>query len=308
VLDHPWAIEPSMLAIVAGILGRHMAGLPTDDGAVAAALVNRQKLPQPPGGGVAVIPMYGVIAPRMNLMSEMSGGTSFQELSGQLAQALADPKVSTIVLDIDSPGGSVAGASEFADEVRQARTVKPIIAQAQYKMASAAYWVATSATKIYASPSALVGSVGVYTIHDDISKALSALGVTRTYISAGKHKIAGNPSTPLDADTLALMKVPIDQAYAQFVGDISKGRGVPLADVRNGYGEGLAVTAADALGLGMIDGIATLAQTIARAQKGEPTPRTSPATNTPQEPSQATGQDWRRTHERQRFELELALL
>jgi signal peptide peptidase SppA len=306
VLDHPWAIDPAWLPLVARVLARHVAAHDVDDATMQAALTQRKNLPQPPGGGVAVIPVYGVIAPRANALLSMSGGTSFDALGEQLAAAVKDPKVSTIVLDVDSPGGSVAGATEFAAQLREARAKKPIIAQAQFKMGSAAYWLAANATKIHAAPSALVGSIGVYTIHDDISKALATEGVTRTYIAAGKHKVDGNEVTPLTDDVLAVLRGPIDASYRQFLADIAKGRGVPIATVRDGYGEGKTVTAADALSLGMIDGIQTLEDTLARAQQGEASPALAATADTMQEPSPATIQDRRRAHHRQVLEVALA--
>lgn len=308
VLDHPWAIDPTWLPLIASVLARHIAAHDVDEATLQAALVQRKQLPQPPGGGVAVIPVYGVIAPRANSLRSMSGGTSFDTLSEELAAAVADPKVTTIVLDVDSPGGSVAGAPEFAKQVREARTKKPILAQAQYKMGSAAYWLSASATKIYAAPSALVGSIGVYTIHDDISKALATEGITRTYIAAGKHKVDGNEVTPLTDEVLAVLRAPVDAAYAAFVGDISKGRGIAIGDVRTGYGEGKSVTAKEALDLKMIDGIATLDETIARAQQGEAAPTLAATADTTQEPSGATVQDRRRAHQRQLVEMALGQL
>jgi signal peptide peptidase SppA len=303
-LSHPWAIEPSMLAVIADVIGRHVAGEVVDDATMQAALAKRRDLPQPSGGGVAVIPVHGVIAPRANLLTAMSGGTSFESLTGMLNEAMASSKVQTIVLDVDSPGGSVAGATEFASALMAARVTKPIIAVAKYTMGSAAYWLASAATKVYAEPSALVGSIGIYTIHDEVSKALAAKGITRTYISAGKHKVDGNETVPLDGEALAHVQASVDAAYENFLGDIAKGRGVSLASVRNGFGEGRVVRASEALALGMIDGIATLDATIAAAAGGTPTPLSASAT--PQEPSPATGQEPSRV--RQRQEIELALL
>jgi signal peptide peptidase SppA len=308
-LDHPWAIDPAWLPVIAQVLARHAAARDVDEATMQAALIQRKNLPQSPGGGVAVIPVYGVIAPRANALTSMSGGTSFGLLGEQLAAAVADPKVTTIILDVDSPGGSVAGAPEFAAQLRAARTKKPIIAQAQFKMGSAAYWLAASATKIHAAPSAVVGSIGIYRIHEDMSKALASEGVTRTYISAGKHKVDGNEVTPLTDDVLAVLRAPVDAAYATFVGDIAKGRGVPVASVRNGYGEGKTVTADEALSLGMIDAIATLDDTVARAMKGAASdPALAATADTPQEPVRATGQDLRWAHQRQVLDLALALL
>src|SRR6185436_20260559 len=117
--------------VVATILARRVAGDDVDRTAIAAALVDRKNLPQPRAGSIAIIPVYGVIAPRMNLMSEMSGGTTFEKLTSQLREAVANKSVRTIVLDVDSPGGSVAGNTEFVAEVMRARVKKPIIAVAQ---------------------------------------------------------------------------------------------------------------------------------------------------------------------------------
>ena len=263
-LEHPWALTHSMRSVVAGILARRVAGEETDP-ATLAALVTRKNLPQVTAGGdVALIPIYGVIAPRMNMLSEMSGGTTFESLTAQLHAALDNPKVKTIVFDVDSPGGNVAGASEFAREVLKARVAKPIIAQAQYLMASAAYWPMACCTEIVASPSASVGSVGVYTIHDDISDALAALGVKRTVIGAGKFKTEGVGGGPLSEEALTHIKAIVAEHYDRFVSDISKGRGISEAVIRNGYGEGRCVTADAALACRMVDRIGTLSDTLAR--------------------------------------------
>jgi signal peptide peptidase SppA len=299
-LEHPWAVTPSMRSIIAGILARRLAGEDTDPTELAA-LVNRKNLPQPTrGGDVALIPIYGVIAPRMNLLSEMSGGTTFEALTAQLHEAMENPTVKTIVFDVDSPGGNVAGATEFAREVLKARTTKPIIAQAQHLMASAAYWPMSCATQIVASPSAMIGSIGVYTMHDDVSEALAKLGVKRTIIAAGKYKAEGADGGALTDEAQAHVKELVGSAYARFIDDISKGRGVSATAVRNGYGEGRCVSSDEALGLGMVDRIGTLADTLARVMttpssrptaRAEATGQESLAATTPQEPTDAHWQN-----------------
>jgi signal peptide peptidase SppA len=267
--EHPWAITHSMRGIVAGILARRIAGHDADP-AELAALVNRSALPQPKKGGtVALIPIYGVIAPRMNMLSDISGGTTFEALTGQLHDAMANDAIKTIIFDVDSPGGNVAGATEFAGEVLKARKTKPIIAVAQYLMASAAYWPMSCATKVYAAPSAMVGSIGVYHIHDDISEALKREGVERTVISAGKYKAEAAPGS-LSPEAREHIQGLIDANYDNFVTDIANGRGVKADAVRRGYGEGRCLTAADALALGMIDRIATLADTLASVMTTAP--------------------------------------
>jgi signal peptide peptidase SppA len=299
-LSHPWAIESEMMPIIASILARHIAGEDVDRAEIEAALVNRKNLPQPRAGSIAIIPMYGVLAPRMNLMSEVSGGTTFEKLTGQLREAVANKDVRTIVFDVDSPGGNVAGATEFAREVMKARTKKPIIAQAQYKMASAAMWAMSGATEIVAAPSAILGALGIITSHNDLSDALAKLGVKRRYLFAGEGKADGNDTEPLSPDAEARLQGQINAAYGQMVGDVVKGRGAGMtADrVRQDW-KAHVYGAQEALALGMIDAIATLDDTITRVLSASPDAAdqraaldfTSTTTATLQEPSPATSQE-----------------
>lgn len=306
VLEHPWAITQPMLEVVAGIVGRHLAGQTVDDATLQVALAKRDQLPQPTGvGGVAVIPMRGVIGPRMNLLSEMSGGTSFESLTQAVNAAAADKDIETIVLDIDSPGGSVAGATEFAHTLMAIRAKKTVIAHGNFNIASAAYWAASAATKIYAAPSALVGSIGVLAMHTEVSKALAQLGITRTYIAAGKYKAELSDIAPLTDEARDYLQTGVNKAYDRFIGDVAKGRGVPVTAVRTHYGQGRMVDAYEALDLGMIDAVATMADTLAHARTGKAV-RASSADSL-QEPSQAISQDRRPTRDEQQRQ-ELALL
>src|SRR5262245_39007036 len=130
-LEHPWAITPAMRTVIAGILARRISGEEPDEDGIAAALVARSNRGVATTGTentVAVIPAYGVIAPRMNMFSEISGGATFEGLTAQLHDALAVSSVKTIVFDVDSPGGNVAGATEFAREVMKARSQVKVIA------------------------------------------------------------------------------------------------------------------------------------------------------------------------------------
>jgi signal peptide peptidase SppA len=299
-LEHPWALMAEMRSVIAGILADRIAGVAAERSQIEAALVNRKNLPQPKVGSVAVIPVYGVIAPRMNLMSEMSGGMTYEGLAGNLRAAVADPAVKTIVLDVNSPGGSVAGNAEFAAEVMKARTKKPIIAQAQFTMGSAAYHIGAAATEIVAAPSARVGSIGTYWMHDDLSEALKQRGINRTFVSAGEGKVDGNETGPLTAATRARMQASADEAYGQFVANVVKGRGAGMtaARVKNDW-QAHVYGPAEALSLGMIDSIATLDQTIARLLTASPDAADqraaldflSTTAATLQEPSPATSQE-----------------
>lgn len=310
-VEHPWALTPAMHAVVAGILARHVAGESLTAAEIAAAVESRRSLPQPVrGGAVALIPIRGVIAPRANMLSDVSGGTTFEGLTKALDTAMADDTIKTIIFDVDSPGGNVAGATEFARAVMKARVRKPIIAQANFLMASAAYWPMACATEIVASPSALVGSVGVMAMHEDISAALEKLGVRRQVITAGKFKGEGADGGPLTDEALAHITGMVNTAYTTFLGDVAKGRGVTVAQVRAGYGEGRCIGAEQAKELGMVDRIGTLDDTLARVLTAPPRAgaRASGQTDaTDQEPSTtATSQE--PTDARQFVDFEGALI
>lgn len=215
-------------------------------------------------GAIAVLPLYGVISQRMNLMSDFSGGTSTEQFSKSFRAALADPNVSSIVLDIDSPGGTVYGVPELGDEIFAARGAKPIVAVANALAASAAYWLGSAADEFVVTPSGDVGSIGVFAAHVDESGMEEAMGIKTTLISAGKFKVEGNPHEPLTAEAAAAMQARVDDFYSMFTSAVARNRGVKLASVTGGFGQGRVVGAADALKAGMVDRIETLDQTLAR--------------------------------------------
>jgi capsid assembly protease len=140
-------------------------------------------------GSVAVLPIYGIISHRESLLGWLFGGTSTQAVSASLRQLLSDPNVSTIVFDVDSPGGSVEGIQELSDEIFAARGKKCMVTVANAMMASAAYWIGSATHEIVVTPSGQVRSIGVYTAHEDISKALEKEGVKITLIRAGNTKL-----------------------------------------------------------------------------------------------------------------------
>lgn len=268
-IDHPWAITPDMLRVIGTVLardGRADTWIEFVPRASEQRAALREAAPAPRApGGVAILPIHGVLAPRINLLSDFSGGTTFEEATSELERAAADPAIATIVLDWDSPGGSVAGASEFAATVGRVAASKRVISHANYQCCSAAYWGAARSTEIVASPSALVGSIGVYCLHEDLSKYLETEGVRHTYISAGKYKIDGNPSEPLSETARARFEAMVAAPYASFVADVAAGRGATLEAVRGGFGEGATLTAAEAQRAGLIDRIESFDATVARA-------------------------------------------
>lgn len=270
VTERPWAILPSMLATIVELVRFRAAGGLLTPEEITARVGAAQNGPRAGGGqsaGVAVIAVYGPISQRMSMMSEMSGGTSTEKLTDTFRAALADPAVDAIVFEVDSPGGTVDGIPELAAEIRAARGGKPIVAQVNTMAASAAYWLASACDEIVATPSGVVGSIGVFTAHNDLSAAAEMEGVKTTLISAGKYKTEGNPWEPLGEEAQANLQDQVNQFYGMFVADVAKGRGVPVDTVRGGYGEGRVLLAKQAMSAGMVDRVDTLDNTVRRVAR-----------------------------------------
>lgn len=271
VEERPWALHPPVLAFIVDLVhfrsaGGRLTAEEIDRRLAAAREENGERTGAHMAGSVAVVPVYGLLSKRMSLMSEMSGGTSYDQLESDLAELLRDRDVSSIVLDIDSPGGEVDGLPEFAAFLRSARSVKPIVAQVNSLAASAAYWIASQASEIVVTTSGEVGSIGVYTAHQDVSGAMDKQGVRTTLISAGKFKVEGNPYEPLGEEARASVQDHVDAYYAMFLDDVAKGRGTTAEAVATGYGEGRTFLAKPALAAGMVDRIETLGATVGRLQ------------------------------------------
>ncbi len=258
VTETPWAILPTKLAEILSVLATGQTFTPAETRARIGDHLSGLSRPLKRHGGVAVLPIRGVIDHRMGGMAEWTGGTSTEALSAMLRQAAADGSIGAIVLDVDSPGGSVPGLQELAAEIFALRGSKRIIAVANSVMASAAYWLASQADEIVSIPSGLVGSIGVVTAHQDMSAALEKEGVKITLVSYGKYKTENNPFQALTPEGLAQLQGRVNVAGDRFVADVARGRGVSISAVKNGFGEGRVLAATDARRLGLIDRIGTL--------------------------------------------------
>ena len=275
-LATPWALMPERLSALATVISRWTQGAPASDAAMFQVQkdrvlrdTRRQTSAAISGGGIAVIPIYGVITQRGNMVDDVSGPgmVSTQIVTQMLRQAVADEAVSQILLDIDSPGGSVYGVSELGDAILSARAQKPVVAIANSLAASAAYWIGSQAGEFYVTAGGEVGSIGVWQAHQDYSKAMDEAGVKTTLISAGKFKVEGNPYAPLDEEAQGFMQSRVDDYYAAFTKAVAKGRGVPITEVRDGMGQGRVLGADAALAQNMVDGIASFDQVLSKMHK-----------------------------------------
>ena len=206
---------------------------------------------------VAVIPLIGPVTNRTSWY-----GPGLDRFEAALAQALANPDVGAIVLDVDSPGGTYAGTPEAANAVRLAAAAKPVTAVVDSLAASAAYWIASQAGQIVVTPSADVGSIGVLAVHHDFSAALEADGIKTTIVRSTPYKAEGNPFEPLSAEALGAWQADVDRAHGEFIRTVAEGRKVSQQRVREDFGQGRTVGAQRAVQLGMADRIGTLAEVI----------------------------------------------
>lgn len=204
--------------------------------------------------GTAVIPVHGSLINRF-------GGSYYGMITGysfirrMRAEAMADPDVERIVYDVNSNGGEAAGCFELSDESYNMRGEKPTLAVVDSNCYSAAYAFASSADKIAVTPSGGAGSIGVISMHVDMSKLLDDIGIKVTLITAGEHKAAGNPFEELSAETRAEIQADVDATRDVFVSTVARNRGLDEKVVRDT--EARCYSAQDALDLGLIDAVAT---------------------------------------------------
>lgn len=264
IRDTPWAIVPAKLADIMAVVALRAAGVTLTAEEMQeriGAAAQRPKLRS--NGDIAVLPLVGTISHRMGMLSQSSGGTSVEAFTREFRALVNDPSVAAIVLDVDSPGGSVSGIDELSSEIHRARGIKPISAVANSMAASAAYWIATAADEVVITPSGEVGSVGVIAAHEDQSGLYEQMGVKVSLVTAGKYKAENNPFEPITDEGRAAIQARVDDSYAMFTKALARNRGVPLETVRSGFGQGRIVGAREAVKLGMADRIATLDDVVA---------------------------------------------
>lgn len=268
----PWAMQPEKLAAMMQILrfaaiGGKLTAEEIEHRLDAARIhPNTDKAIANRPGNIALLPLRGVISNRASMIEDVSpgAGTSVEKFTQAFRSAMANDQIKAIIIDVDSPGGNVQGVPELADEIYNARGSKPVVAQVNALCASAGYWIASACDEIVVTPSGEVGSIGVYTIHEDISQYLTQLGVKETMVSAGKYKTEGNPFEPLSDEARVALQASVDDFYGMFVDAVAKHRGATSSDVRNGYGQGRMVRAPQAVTMNMADRLGTLTDTLAR--------------------------------------------
>lgn len=249
----PLAIHRPKLDIILSVLGARigLADLAAPVGYTPAA-----RAPGPPSGKVAVIPIHGTLVRRTSGLEAESGLASYTGIAAQLDAALTSPEVAAILLDIDSPGGESGGVFDLADRIRVASQVKPVWAVANDMAFSAAYALASAATRVFVARTGGVGSIGVIAMHIDQSVKDAKDGVRYTAVFAGERKNDLNPHEPLSDAAHAVLKAEVDRVYELFVETVARHRGLD-ADAVRATEAGL-FFGPDAVATGLADAVGSL--------------------------------------------------
>lgn len=224
--------------------------------------------------GLSIIPVNGPLKKNVDYFERVYYGFSdYLDIQTALRESINDRSVNGIVLDIDSPGGTVNGADETAELVFSARGQKPIIAYSSGMMASAAYLIGSAADKVIVGKNAEVGSIGVLMIHRDFSKAEEKFGVKTTYLKAGRFKAIGNPSEPLSDEAREVFQAELNHIYSNFIETVSLHRDTESDKVRTDMAEGRIFIGVQAVGAGLADEVANIQTAIGQASGAETTNR-----------------------------------
>lgn len=256
VYNEPWLIEPGAHRAICAALASHERAprAERDNGddrkpdeyvdfmGARRKIEYFQKL-----DSIGRIPIYGIIGKHLSMIEMIcGGGVDLANAQKGLEQAMADPAIKNIVIDFNTPGGTVTGVPEFAAMIRRARAVKPVYGYCETMACSAGQWLISQCTMIVGTPSARFGSIGVYRAWLDATRANVEEGLDLELFEAGKHKAAG--IRPLTDEERAIFQAEVEKIHAQFKAEVNLFRSVPDAAC-----QGLVYSGTDAQANGLVD-------------------------------------------------------
>ena len=248
--DRALVPEPELIAARqtarASLIGSNLVGRRGDDA----------DAPFPVIDGVAVISIAGTLVHRGAWIGQSSGLTSYEGLAAQIDAAVSDKAIRGIALEIDSFGGEVAGAFDLADRIRAAREAKPVHAFLAEHALSAGYALASQADRITLPRTGAAGSIGVVTMHTDMSGMLAQKGVAVTLIHAGAQKADGNPYAALPEPIRDRLQAELEDLRILFAETVAAGRGAKLSKDAALATEAAVFRGATAVEAGLTDAVA----------------------------------------------------
>ena len=259
----PWAITEPALSTILEVAAREGRSPESVERELGRQLDNTRTVRV--RDGVAVIPVQGPMFRYANIFTRISGATAYEELATDIGAALSDPNVHAVVLDIDSPGGMVDGVHEVAEMIYRARAEKPTAAFVSGLGASAAYYIASGAERVLASPTAVVGSVGTV-----LRAWPEAENGELKFVSSQSPKKALDPFSEDAKEREAAyeeLQSLVDGLAQVFIETVAKNRDTEPSTVLAGYGQGGVLVGEAAVAAGMADGLTTLEELIAEMSK-----------------------------------------
>ncbi|GHT93702.1 hypothetical protein FACS1894122_09340 [Alphaproteobacteria bacterium] len=242
ILNKPLMIDPQSLEMISG-----MDWFPAE-----------KEIAYNIHSGIAIIPIHGLLTKNCQFDSHFFEMTSYNEIHELVATALEDSKVNSILLDIDSPGGEVGGLFDLVDFIYESREAKPIYAIANDHAFSAAYAIASAASKVFVNRTSGIGSIGVIATHLDISEYDKKEGIKYTTIFAGDKKNDLSPHQPLSDDAISDLQKEVNRLYGMFVAVVARNRNVSSAQVK--ATQAATYFGADSLSLGLADEVCDVRQ------------------------------------------------
>jgi signal peptide peptidase SppA len=239
IFNQPLLIDPRKLDAILTALGPRLelAPLVTEDDEYSdseySSPLTKSRQLAVTSNGVAVIPIHGTLVKRGSYLASPSGLVSYADIRAQLDQALSDRSCKSILLDVDSPGGEVAGLFDLAEQIYNARSIKPITAIANDTACSAGYALASCASQVLVTSISGVGSIGCLMLHCDQSVADQKAGLTFTYVFNGDKKIDGNVHQPLTSGARSDLQKEIDTIGNLFVETVARNRAVSAKLIRD---------------------------------------------------------------------------
>lgn len=247
-------------------------------------------------GNVGVVNIKGSLINGSAGYMRLYGALGYDDIREGITEAIAEKNVKAILLHVDSGGGQVAGCQELANYIMAAAKEKPMVAFTDTTACSAAYWLAAAADEVQASPTAMLGSIGVLIIHQEVSKMMAEAGITTNIIRSGKYKALVNRYEPLSDLAKEELQAQVDDLDEVFTGYVAERRKVSADTARKKMGQGREFLGSRALEVGLIDKLSTLTDAHASAESSvnngkngrKPVAAKGPAANNAANPTQGS--------------------
>lgn len=190
--------------------------------------------------GVAIIPAQGSLSQRVAGLDPYSGLVGYNQIERKFDMAMADDGVRAILFDVDSPGGQVAGCFDLARKIAgmSARNGgKPIVGAANEQACSAGYALLSACDEIHMPDTAIVGSIGVWTLLVDMTRNLDRDGIEITMVRAGDRKARGAWFEKADKETMSKLMAWVENTREQFAALVAENRNLPIDSVLEQEGD-----------------------------------------------------------------------